>query len=282
MAGYLAGVDMGTTGARCAIFDLAGRRIASEYREYGAAYPKPGWVEQDGDELIAQTMAACQATIASAKIDPGGILSVAFSTQRCVTCPVREDGSPVRPMISWQDARTGAEVEHMRTLVDPVEYYATSGLPLGTTWIITKLLWMRANEPERLAQTHKIVQNQDIVLRAFGAEGFHTDLSDMAFYGAWDVRQAAWSQSLLDRFGVKAAYFWHPDAIGHESWNGQPRRGGQDGVQGRHADLRRRRRSELRGHRHGGDPRRHGDGHPGHRRPGHPGGGPASCPALAA
>ncbi|MFA5205866.1 MAG: FGGY family carbohydrate kinase [Lentisphaeria bacterium] len=214
MAGYLAGVDMGTTGARCAIFDLEGRRIASEYREYGATYPKPGWVEQDVDELIAQTMAACQATIASAKIDAGRILSVAFSTQRCVTCPVHADGSPVRPMISWQDARTGAEVEHMRTLVDPADYYATSGLPLGTTWIITKLLWMRANEPDRLAQTHKIVQNQDVVLRAFGADGFFTDLSDMAFYGAWDVRQAAWSRSLLDRFGVSESYFGTPTPSG--------------------------------------------------------------------
>lgn len=214
MAGYLAGVDMGTTGARCAIFDLEGRRLASEYREYGATYPKPGWVEQSVDELLAQTMVACQATIARAGVDPGHILAVAFSTQRSVTCPVRADGSPVRPMISWQDARTGAEVEQMRTLVDPAEYYATSGLPLGTTWIITKLLWMRAHEPERLAQTHKIVQNQDIVLRAFGAEGFHTDFSDMAFYGAWDVRQTTWSQPLLERFGVNSTFFGTPTPSG--------------------------------------------------------------------
>jgi len=211
---YLAGVDVGTTGVRCAIFDLAGQRIASEYREYGASYPKPGWVEQDLDDLIAKTMEACAATVARSQISPDRILSVAFSTQRSVTCPVREDGAAVRPAISWQDARTGAQVEQMRSLVDPAEYYATAGLPLGTTWIITKLLWMRANEPEKLARAHKILQVQDVVLRAFGADGFYTDLSDMAFYGVWDVREAAWNRKLLDLFGVSENFFGQPTRSG--------------------------------------------------------------------
>jgi len=214
MAEYLVGVDMGTTGARCALFDLQGHRVASEYREYGATYPKPGWVEQDSDFLIGQTMEACRAAVNQARIDPARILAVAFSTQRSVTCPIDPAGRPVRPMISWQDARTDAQVEQMRALVDPDEYYAESGLPLGTTWIITKLLWMREHEPELLQRTQKIVQNQDLVLRAFGSDGFHTDTSGMAFYGVWDVRAAAWSRRLLDRFGVKESDFGTPTRSG--------------------------------------------------------------------
>ncbi len=214
MADYLAGVDMGTTGARCALFDLQGRRIASEYREYGAAYPKPGWVEQDAAQLIDKTMETCRATIAASGVDPARILSVAFSTQRSVTCPVDKNGAAVRPMISWQDARTGAQVERMRSLVDPDGYYAESGLPLGTTWIVTKLLWMRDNEPELLKRTHKVLQNQDIVLRAFGAEGFHTDTSDMAFYGVWDTRNVGWSRRLLELFGIHESLFGTPTRSG--------------------------------------------------------------------
>lgn len=214
MSEYLAGVDVGTTGARCALFDLKGNRIANEYREYGATYPKPGWVEQDLDTLIARTMEACQAAVANAAVDPARILAVAFSTQRSVTCPVDKLGRAVRPMISWQDARTGAQVEQMRALVDPGDYYAESGLPLGTTWIITKLLWMRQHEPELLERTYKILQNQDIVLKAFGAEGFHTDISGMAFYGVWDVKGVAWSRRLLKLFGVDEGYFGCPTRSG--------------------------------------------------------------------
>ena len=214
MAEYLAGVDVGTTGARCAVFDLQGNRLASEYREYGATYPKPGWVEQDFDTLIGQTLEACQAAVARSGVDPARILAVAFSTQRSVTCPVDRAGHAVRPMISWQDARTGAQVERMRALVNPEEYYTESGLPLGTTWIITKLLWMQEHEPELLERTHKILQNQDIVLKAFGADDFQTDISDMAFYGVWDVRAVKWSRRLLDLFGVNESYFGTPTLSG--------------------------------------------------------------------
>ena len=113
MAKYLAGIDVGTTGARCALFDMQGEMVASDYREYSSTYPKPGWVEQDLDDMIDMTMGACKATIAKAGVDPKEIASIGFSTQRSVTVPVAKDGSKVRPMISWQDARTGEEVQDM-------------------------------------------------------------------------------------------------------------------------------------------------------------------------
>ena len=71
MGRYLAGVDVGTSGARCSLFDLEGTRIASEGREYGASYPQPGWVEQDPQLLIAKTMEACRAAVDRAAIHPG-------------------------------------------------------------------------------------------------------------------------------------------------------------------------------------------------------------------
>ncbi len=41
---YLAGIDIGTIGAKTIIFDLTGKAVASAYREYSCIYPKPNWV----------------------------------------------------------------------------------------------------------------------------------------------------------------------------------------------------------------------------------------------
>jgi len=214
MGGYLAGVDVGTTGARAAIFDLAGNALATAYREYGADYPRPGWVEQHPEQLIAQTMEACRSAVAAAGIAPGDIAAIGFSAQRSVTCAVDHQGCLVRPMFSWQDARTVAEVEQLRALVDTDEYYAQSGLPLGTTWIITKLLWMRRHEPAAYARTWKFVQNQDLVLRAFGAEEFLTDLCCVPFYGVWDVRRGTWNEALLAKLDLGPERFGRPTPPG--------------------------------------------------------------------
>ncbi len=214
MSKLLAGVDVGTTGARCMLFDPKGNRIGGHYCEYGAEYPKPGWVEQDASLLIEKTMEACRAAVTGSGSKPSDIAAIGFSTQRSVTCPVDAQGKCVRPMISWQDARTGAEVEDMKSLIDPAEYYELSGLPMGATWLITKLLWMRKNEPEQFAQTSRFIQNQDLILKAFGADDFHTDICDMAFYGVWDIKKAEWNTRLLDLFGVSADLFGSPTVPG--------------------------------------------------------------------
>jgi xylulokinase len=214
MTKYLAGVDVGTTGARCALVDLDGNIVHSEYREYGCNYPKPGWVEQDLDFLVAQTMEACKATIQKSGIDPKEVAAVGFSTQRSVTIPVYADGKPVRPMLSWQDARTGAEVADMLEVIDAAEYYDISGMPMGTTWVITKLLWMQKNEPETFEKIHRIVQQQDAILKAFGADDFFTDISDMGFYGVWDVGKLEWSPKLSSLFGVLPEIFGKPTPAG--------------------------------------------------------------------
>ncbi len=214
MGRYLAGVDVGTSGARCSVFDLAGTRIASEGREYGARYPQPGWVEQDPQLLIAKTMEACRATLDRAAIDPRDIAAIGFSAQRSVTCPVDADGTPVRWLISWQDARTADQVEQLRRQIDAAEFQRVSGLPLGTTWILTKLLWMRDHEPALYARVHRFVQNQDLVLRAFGADDYWTDTCCCAFYGTWDVSHLTWNTPLLDRLGLSADQFGKPTPAG--------------------------------------------------------------------
>jgi len=211
---YIASVDVGTTGTRCALIDLGGKIIASEYCEYGAVYLKPGWVEQDADEMIAVAMQVCKATVAKSGIQPEQVAAIGFSTQRSVTVPVYKDGSKVRLALSWQDSRTGAEVADMLKLIDAEEYYQTSGMPMGTTWNVTKMLWMRKNEPELYRKTYKFVQLQDAVLHAFGADDFYTDMGDMAFYGIWDVGKLEFSQKLCRLFDVPPDLFGKPTACG--------------------------------------------------------------------
>ncbi|MFO7905622.1 MAG: FGGY-family carbohydrate kinase [Planctomycetota bacterium] len=214
MAEYLAGVDVGTTGARCMIFDPCGNPLGGHYCDYGASYPRPGWVEQDPRLLVEKTMEACRAAVDRSNIDPHRIASIGFSAQRSVACPVAADGNAVRPMFSWQDARATEEVEELGRIISPEEYYEQNGLPLSTTWIVGKILWMRKHEPALFAKTARFVQNQDFVLRAFGADDFYTDLCCAVFYGVWDVRRANWNLPLLERLDMGPEMFGRPTLPG--------------------------------------------------------------------
>ena len=52
MAQYLVGLDGGTTGCKTCIFDLDGKLVGSDYREYPSYYPEPGWAGKLGKDSI--------------------------------------------------------------------------------------------------------------------------------------------------------------------------------------------------------------------------------------
>jgi len=45
------------------------------------------------------------------------------------------------------------------------------------------VLWLRTHEPRVFDQTARFIQVQDLVLKAFGAEDYYTDIPAMVFYG---------------------------------------------------------------------------------------------------
>jgi xylulokinase len=199
---YLAGIDIGTTGTKAIIFDLAGRTIASAYREYTCVYPKPNWVEQHAPTLVSSAMEASREALSKGGIAPADIASIAFSTQRSCTFFLDGAGELVRPMISWQDQRGVVELEQVREKIAEADYYDITGMPLNTTWVMTKILWLRNQEPENWEKVRKIIQLQDYVLKAFGAEEYVNDIPAAGLWGFWDPYNVCWSSKLLSLFSI--------------------------------------------------------------------------------
>ncbi len=104
---YIAGIDIGTTGAKTGIFDVDGNIRASGYREYTCSYPRAGWVDQDPVLLVTSAMDSAKEALSVSGINPSDVDADSVSAQRSCTIFVDKEGKPVRPMISWQDAIQG-------------------------------------------------------------------------------------------------------------------------------------------------------------------------------
>lgn len=211
---YLLGIDVGTTGTKAALLRADGTVAAQAYREYGCVYPRPGWVEQDVGHLLSQTYATAAEVLAKAVIDPAQIAGVSFSSQRCCTLFLDAAGDLVRPMISWQDNRPTEEVERLRAEMPDNDFYDIVRLPLSTTWMIGKILWLQRHEPEAWGRTAKVVQLQDYLLRGWGADGYFSDHSDAAFFGCWDTSRLCWNDRLVSLAGLTPALLPQPCASG--------------------------------------------------------------------
>jgi len=199
---YLTGVDIGTSGAKASIFDLKGNVVGTAHRGYRCEYPKPNWVEQDAHHIVESGMAAAGEALNNSGIDPGRVSAISFSTQRCCTICIDPAGQLLRPLISWQDNRTAVEVKEILEWITLDRYYDLTCMPLNTTWMISKILWLRKNEPRVWEKAYKIVQLQDFTLHAWGADGYYDDFSDAGFYGLWDPYEMGWNDEIMGMAGI--------------------------------------------------------------------------------
>ncbi|HRU32676.1 MAG TPA: FGGY family carbohydrate kinase, partial [bacterium] len=49
--GYILVLDQGTTNSRAIIFDESGNQLGDGKKELPQIFPKPGWVEQNPDDI---------------------------------------------------------------------------------------------------------------------------------------------------------------------------------------------------------------------------------------
>ena len=214
MAIFLAGIDIGTSGAKGMVFDIRGTPIAAALREYPCTYPRPGWVEQDADLVVSAAMEAMSRAVLESGVQPAKIVSLSLSAQRCCGIFIDEGERLVRPMISWQDNRPIVEVAEIALRMDEAEYYRHTGCPNSTSFLLPKMLWVRGHEPEVWKKTRRVVQMHDYFVRALGIEEYFVDFNDAGFFGLFDSAAGRWDDELLSLFGIPAAILPVPRASG--------------------------------------------------------------------
>jgi sugar (pentulose or hexulose) kinase len=210
----LAGIDIGTTGARCMIFDSAGRRVSQAYEEYPLIVLGGGLVEQSVSLLLETTARVCSAATSAAEVDATDIVSIGLSNQCAATCAVTSSGELIRPLISWQDTRAIEQVQQIADSCPPEQFKQITGGPIAPQLTLPTILWLREHEPETFERADKWVQIQDIALRFLGVDGFYVDIPQTAFYGMWDVPNGQWSDELMDIAGLNPASFGSPVPAG--------------------------------------------------------------------
>jgi len=210
----LVGIDLGTTGTRCMIFDTDGRCVSSAYAEYPLIHLQSGWVEQSVPLMLETTARVCREAVARPGVNAANVVSIGLSTQMCATCATDASGELLREMISWQDTRAGVEVDVIASAVSQPEFKAITGSPIVAQLAIARMLWLRTHEPEVFARAAKWPQPQALLLRYLGAEGYFVDMPQAVYYGLWDVVKSQWSPRLLALADLTADSFGEAVAAG--------------------------------------------------------------------
>jgi glycerol kinase len=155
-ARYVLALDQGTTSCRSLLFDVRGRVVALAQREFKQYFPRPGWVEHDASEIWDSQRTTIADALRNARVSLRDIAAVGITNQRETTVLWdRKTGEPIAPAIVWQDRRTAATCEDLRTAGHEPEISARSGLLLDPYFSATKLAWLLDEHPGARARAER-------------------------------------------------------------------------------------------------------------------------------
>jgi glycerol kinase len=146
MARYIMGIDQGTTFTKAVIFDHDAKIISSASVENKLYFPKPGWVEQDPDEILSATLKAASDAFKNSRIIPDDIEALGISSQLMTTIFWnKHTGEAMGRAIVWQDNRTVPICEQL-ALKDREGIEARSGGLIFPNSSATKIRWLMEHD----------------------------------------------------------------------------------------------------------------------------------------
>jgi glycerol kinase len=192
---HIVAIDQGTSATKAVLVDASGAIVARGSAPVALSTPRPGWVEQDANEIWASVQAAVASCLSDA--DPRRVAAVGLSSQReSLLLWDRSSGEPRGPLLSWQDQRTVADCARLREHDETVR--AISGLPLDPMFSATKARW--------LLDTHGregvCLGTVDSYLLSKLGGGHVIETGNAARTQLLDVRDRDWSAALLALFEV--------------------------------------------------------------------------------
>ena len=196
----LIALDVGTSGARAAAFDLDGRRRLEVRRSYPTASPRPGWAEQDAAHWRSAGLAALAEL--AARIGSRRRVHAIGLTGQCPSVVVLDAaGRPVRPALIYRDNRAVAEAAWIRQAIGPVDAHRRTGHLPAAFHVAPKLLWLRSAEPAAWDRAAAVLQPRDWLGLALTGE-IATDGTHAAATLLFDLARRAWAPDLCAAFGI--------------------------------------------------------------------------------
>ncbi len=199
--GMLLGIDEGTTGVKAALFDQRLQPVGEARRDKVNRHPDEGWVEQDGEEVIAavteavaELLEGADGEIAACGLDHQGESVLAWDS---------ETGKPLSPIVVWQDKRSQEILDHLTEEEDEVK--ELSGLPFDPYFSAAKLAWLLKNNDD-VKKAHEDGRLRMGTVDSFLCDqlgaGFATEPATASRTQLQRIDKPGWDERLCEIFGI--------------------------------------------------------------------------------
>src|SRR5258706_15704916 len=134
-------IDIGTTHCKAIIINETAKVLKTFQSPTKPLEPKPGWNEQDADEIFQAVLKLLQQSFAFC--EEKNIACVSFSAAMHSLLAVDKDGRPLMNMLTWADLRSSKYAHGLKEKPVAKKMYEITGVPVHSMSPLCKLIWLR-------------------------------------------------------------------------------------------------------------------------------------------
>ena len=181
-------LDLGTTWARCAVYDDRGRPVRPAWAKKPVEIlsPDPGASEIDPGAWLESVCACLDKVYGLMGEKIGRVAGVGVCSLAGNIMGVDRDGRPTTPAFTYGDTRAQGAALALKTRLNEEEVRLRTGCPVHTAYLPARLLWLKKTRPDLFEKTARWISlGEFLERRLFGRT-------------AVSVSMASWS-GLLNR-----------------------------------------------------------------------------------
>ncbi len=201
-------IDQGTTSSRAIIFDGNSKIVTSFQQEFEQIYPQNGWVEHDPQKIWETTIKVTQQALKSAELQNCKVIGIGITNQRETTVLWdKRSGEMVYNAIVWQDRRTSAICNDLKTAGLEQQITEKTGLLLDPYFSATKIAWILDNVDgarQKAENGHLAFGTIDsyLIWKLTGNKVHATDPTNACRTNLYNIHSGEWDQDLLEIFRI--------------------------------------------------------------------------------
>lgn len=217
MKRFILAIDQGTSSSRALVVDATGSIHGMAQEPVAISYPRPGWVNQDANEIWEVTRRVAERALANSGVEPDDITAVGVTNQRETTIVWdRATGEPVAPAIVWQSRQSAEIVQRAADDGRAETITRITGLTPDAYFSASKIAWLLEHDPtlRPRAEAGELAfgtVDSWLIWKLTNGRRHVTDATNASRTMLFDIRRNAWSDELLRLFGVPRAML--PDVI---------------------------------------------------------------------
>lgn len=211
------GIDIGTTGCKCTLYDLEGTPVITSYKDYKMQHLYPGWVEENPDDWWNAVITNLQNLWNQGNIDSKDVIAIGVSCTNSII-PIGDNKEILHNAIMQIDQRAIGQVEWIRKNIGTKKIFEVTGNRIAPgTFSLPTILWLKEKKPEVFKKTHKYLVPGGFIVWKLTDE-FTIDTSRMATTLLGNIQSCSWDEEIAEAAGVSISklpeIFQSQDVVG--------------------------------------------------------------------